>query len=143
VLAQSYVNRFRSQRKFVQFDEAMQGNAVANTDEPDCAAGQALVAKATDAALAGLSSGERLLLAAYYLDGRTLAEIGRILALHESSVSRRLEKVTATLRKRIIARLRTSGISKGEAEKLLELDVRDLAVDVRRSLAQERQAGTF
>jgi RNA polymerase sigma-70 factor (ECF subfamily) len=143
VLAQSYVNRFRSQRKFVHFDETMERSAMAGTDEPDCEAEQAQVARATDAALAGLSSGERFLLAAYYLDGRTLAEIGRMLALHESTVSRRLEKVTATLRKRIIAKLRTSGISKGEAEKLLELDVRDLAVDVRRNLAQERQARTF
>jgi len=66
-----------------------------------------------------------------------------MLALHESTVSRRLEKVTVTLRKRIVAKLRQAGISKGEAEKLLELDVRDLGVDVRRGLAQEGQAGTF
>ena len=59
------------------------------------------------------------------------------------TVSRRLEKVTAALRKRIIADLRAAGLSKGEAQKLLELDVRDIGVDVRRSLAQERPAGTF
>ena len=99
--------------------------------------------KATDAALNELSAEERLLLTVYYLDGRTLAEIGRMLALHESSVSRRLEKITATLRKRIIAKLRAAGIAKREAEILLQMDVRDLGVDVRRGLAQERQAGTF
>jgi RNA polymerase sigma-70 factor (ECF subfamily) len=143
VLAQTYVNRFRSQRKFVSLDETLASKLAANAEEPDCGAAHAQVAKATDAALDGLSSEERLLLAAYYLDGRTLAEIGRMLALHESTVSRRLEKVTAMLRKRIIANLRVAGIAKGEAEKLLELDVRDLEMDVRRSLAQERPAGTF
>jgi RNA polymerase sigma-70 factor, ECF subfamily len=143
VLAQTYINRFRSQRKFVSFDETLERKLAASAQEPDCGAAHAQVAKATDAALDGLSSEERLLLAVYYLDGRTLAEIGRMLALHESTVSRRLEKVTAMLRKRVIANLRGAGISKGEAEKLLELDVRDLGVDVRRSLAQERPAGTF
>jgi RNA polymerase sigma-70 factor (ECF subfamily) len=143
VLAQTYVNRFRSQRKFVSLDETLERKLAASAEEPDCGAANAQVAKATDAALDGLLSEERLLLATYYLDGRTLAEIGRMLALHESTVSRRLEKVTAMLRKRIIANLRVAGIPKGEAEKLLELDVRDLEMDVRRSLAQERPAGTF
>ena len=143
VLAQAYVNRFRSQRKFVSFDETLERKLTASAEEPDNGAAHAQVAQATDTALDALSSQERLLLAAYYLDGRTLAEMGRMLALHESTVSRRLEKVTATLRKRIIANLRAAGIAKREAEKLLELDVRDLGVDVRRSLAQERPAGTF
>jgi RNA polymerase sigma-70 factor, ECF subfamily len=142
-LAQTYVNRFRSQRKFVSFDETIEQKMTANVEEPDCRAAHELVAKATDAALDEVSAEERLLLAAYYLDGHTLAQIGRMLALHESTVSRRLEKVTARLRKRIVAKLRAGGIAKGEAEKLLELDVRDLGIDVRRSLAQERPAGTF
>ena len=143
VLAQAYVDRFRSQRKFVSFDETLERKLAASAEEPDNSTAHAQVAQATDAALDALSSEERLLLAAYYLDGRVLAELGRMLALHESTVSRRLEKVTAALRKRIIANLRAAGIAKAEAEILLELDVRDLGVDVRRSLAQERPAGTF
>ena len=143
VLAQTYINRFRSRRKLVSFDETLEGKLTAAAEEPDCSAAHAQLAKATDAALDQLSSEERLLLAAYYLDGRTLAEIGRMLALHESTVSRRLEKLAAMLRKRIIANLRAAGLSKGEARKLLELDVRGIGVDVRRGLAQERPAGTF
>jgi RNA polymerase sigma-70 factor, ECF subfamily len=124
-------------------DASLERTMTAAAEEPDCRAAHAQIAQATDAALDTLSSEERLLLATYYLDGRTLAEVGRMLALHESTVSRRLDKVTAMLRKQIIANLRAAGLSKGEAAKLLELDVRDIGVDVRRSLAQERPAGTF
>jgi RNA polymerase sigma-70 factor (ECF subfamily) len=138
VLAQEYVNRFRRQKSLVAFNEEI---ASANTSPliaPKLHNRQ--LADCTDAALAELSSEERFLLAAYYLDGRTLAEIGRMLNLHESSVSRRLDKITLNLRKRVVARLRASGLSKRAAEEMLETDVRDLGIDVRNRLAQERQA---
>jgi RNA polymerase sigma-70 factor (ECF subfamily) len=138
VLAQEYVNRLRHQRKLIAFDESIDIRAedVRSTGpEPH----NAEVAQATDAAFAALSSEERFLLAAYYLDGRTLAQIGSMLNVHESTISRRLEKITATLRKRIVARLCAAGISKRAAEEMLEVDVRDLGVDVRNRLAQERQ----
>lgn len=143
VLAQAFVDRFRNQRKFVSFDERIAGNAAVNTTRFNVAGQEHQVAQATDSALAELSPEERFLLAAYYLDGRTLSQIGRLLSVHESTVSRRLDKVIAVLRRRIVAKLRRTGVSKRDAEQMLELDVRDLEVDVRRGLAQERPSGTM
>lgn len=137
VLAQEHVNRFREQRKLVPFDEAIATDA-APALEMEASNGS--LEEATNAAFATLSAEERVLLVAYYLDGRTLAEIGRMLGLHESTIGRRLQKTTLTLRKRIIAALRTAGLSKRAAEEMLQADVRDIGVDVRAHLTQERQA---
>ena len=139
VLAREYVNRCRSQRRTVEFDESVQPAAPAR-EEPsndprlDAAVGEAL---------GGLSAEERLLMASYYLDGRTLAEIGRIERVHESTVSRRIDRLTAELRKRVLRGLRRRGLSARAAEEAMEADVRDLSVDVRASLLQERSAATF
>ncbi len=139
VLAQEYVNRFRQQRKLVAFDEAIGIDAEAGSrGEPK--EHNTLLADATCAALAALAPGQRFLLVSYYLDGRRLAEIGRMLNVHESTVSRQLEKTTVNLRKQIVARLRACGLSKRAAEEMLETDVRDLGLDVRNRLAQERQS---
>jgi RNA polymerase sigma-70 factor (ECF subfamily) len=140
ILAQECVNRFRRQRNFVAFDDALEVPGQPDALDPNLAAKQTELAAATDAALAALAEEERFLLAAYYLDERTLAEVGRMLGAHESTVSRRLEKITARLRKEIIGRLCRGGIAKRAAEEMLELDVRGLGVNVREKLAQERRA---
>ena len=44
-----------------------------------------------------------MVLAAYYLDGRTLAEIARMLGVHESTISRKVDKLAKSLRKKILA----------------------------------------
>jgi RNA polymerase sigma-70 factor, ECF subfamily len=140
ILAQEYVNRFRSQRKLIPFDDALEAPSTALAiDNDGSAAEQAALAKATDAALASLDEEEGFLLAAYYLDQRRLAEIGRMLGMHESTVSRRLDKVTARLRKQIVGLLGKEGVPRRAAEEMLELDVRDLGVNVREKLAQGRR----
>jgi RNA polymerase sigma-70 factor (ECF subfamily) len=139
ILAQEFVNRYRHQRKLVAFDDALEVPSQGDTADPNLAEQQRALAAATDGALAALGEEERFMLAAYYLDERTLAEVGRMLGAHESTVSRRLEKITARLRKDIIARLCKTGIAKRAAEEMLELDVRDLGVNVREKLAQERR----
>ena len=63
--------------------------------------------------------------------------------VHESTISRRLNRATAALRKRIVRGLRQRGMSARAAEEALEADVRDLALDVRGSLVQESGAATF
>ena len=138
VLAQEYVNRYRSQRRTAPFDESVQPAAPIS----DGAAVDPRLEQATAEALAELPAEERLILAAYYLDGRTLAEIARMQGVHESTISRRLDRLTAALRKRIVRGLRQRGMSARAAEETLEADVRDLALDVRGSL-QEPGAGTF
>lgn len=94
--------------------------------------------------LDALSSEERFLLASYYLDQRTLAEVGRQLGVHESTISRKLDRLTDSLRKRIRYQLQENGLNVRQCESLLaELDVRDLNVDVEGRLRQERRAETF
>lgn len=139
VLAQEYVNGFRTRRKLIAFDEAIDTRG--HADPPAFSASdRTRLAQATDTALAELSPEQRFLLAAYYLDGHTLAAIARMLSVHESTVQRRLEKTIRRLRARIVAQLRKEGIAKRAAEEMLDVDVRDLGVDLRSRLAQERQA---
>lgn len=143
VLAQEYVNRYRSHRRLVSFSEAMQTGEGTSAKASDSSSRRDLIERATDAALGALCDQDRFVLAAYYLDEQTLAQIGRTLRLHESSVSRRLEKITSGLRKRIIKELGRAGISRKEAEEMLGVDVRELEIDVREQIAQERPAGPF
>ena len=50
-----------------------------------------------DAGRRALAPRERLILACYYVDQLTLAEIGRMLREHESTVSRQLERLRRAL----------------------------------------------
>jgi len=144
VMAQEFVNRYRKQKRMVSLDEQTEGGVqfAAPDPEPACTADPRLEA-ATDQALAELSSEDRFVLAAYYLDGRTLAEIAHTLGLHESSVSRRLDRVSTGLRKRILAGLRGRGMSYAQATEALETDVRDMQLDLRARLMQDSGAKTF
>jgi RNA polymerase sigma-70 factor (ECF subfamily) len=93
--------------------------------------------------LAALSGEERFLLAAYYLDGRTLSEISRQLGVHESTVSRKLDRVVKSLRKQIVGALLKQGMSRRQAEEALEVDVRDLRVNLRSHLVQKIEPEAF
>ncbi len=81
--------------------------------------------EATDTVLAALAAEERFILASYHLDGRTLAEIARTLGVHESTISRKLEKVARAVRERIMDELLRRGMSRRQAEEALVTDVRD------------------
>ncbi|MGD0790867.1 MAG: sigma-70 family RNA polymerase sigma factor [Terriglobales bacterium] len=144
VMAQEFINRYRKQKRTVSLDEQAEEGMqfAAAVPEPACASDQRLEA-ATDEALAELSSEDRFTLASYYLDGRTLAEIARTLGLHESSVSRRLDRLSTGLRKRILAGLRAQGMSHAQATEALETDVRDLQLNLRSRLTQDSGAKTF
>lgn len=63
--------------------------------------------------LAALENEDRQRLELYYAREKTLAEIGRILGEHESSVSRNLDRARKELRRSVEANLRT-GISPGQ-----------------------------
>ena len=144
VLAQEFVNRYRRTKRLVSLDEESEdgGQFAAPEPEPVISADSRLES-ATDAALASLESEDRMVLAAYYLDGRTLAEIARMLGVHESTISRKVDKLAKSLRKKIMANLMQQGMTRRQAEEALEVDVRDLRVDIRRSLAQDSPARAF
>lgn len=144
VLAQEYVNRYRRTKRLVSLEEESEEGAQFRAPEPEpVTAADNRLSRATDAALAQLPAEDRMVLSAYYLDGRTLAEIARMLGVHESTISRKLDKLAKSLRKQIVATLTKSGMSRRQAEEALDTDVRDLQVDIRRSLAQETAPAPF
>ena len=144
VMAQEFINRYRKQKRTVSLEEQTEEGAqfAAAVPEPARTSDRRLEA-ATDEALAELSSEDRFTLASYYLDGRTLAEIARTLGLHESSVSRRLDRLATGLRKRILAGLRMRGMSHAQATEALETDVRDIELNLRSRLTQDSGPKTF
>jgi RNA polymerase sigma-70 factor (ECF subfamily) len=144
VLSQEYVNRYRRTKRLVSLDEESEEGIQFRAPDPQPApAADPRLAQATDEALAVLSGEDRTVLSAYYLDGRTLAEIARMLGVHESTISRRVDKLAKSLRKQIVAALTRRGMSRRQAEEALEVDVRDLQVDIRRSLTQESSPPAF
>jgi len=135
-LAQRHVDHLRRTRRELPLDDAPSGF------EPPAAAAEAgtpsaellALGKAVEGALERQPAEGRFLLAAYYLDGRTLLEIARLLQVHEATVSRRLRRVTGELRKQIVRNLETSGMSKQAAREALGTDPRDLDVNLTKIL---------
>src|ERR1700722_1094932 len=144
VLSQEYVNRYRRSKRLVSLDEESEEGVQFQAPEPEpIPPADARLAQATDEALATLSGEDRTVLSAYYLDGRTLAEIARMLGVHESTISRKVDKLAKSLRKKILAGMMQQGMARRQAEEALDVDVRDLQVDIRRSLAQDSPAAAF
>jgi RNA polymerase sigma-70 factor, ECF subfamily len=144
VMAQEQVNRYRRQKRMVSLEEeAEEGQQFASPEvEPTTPVDPRLEA-ATDEALASLPSDERFILAAYYLDHRTLAEIARMLSVHESTISRKLDKLAKSLRKQILGGLGRRGMSRRQSEEALEVDVRDMGINIRARLAQDSAPPAF
>jgi RNA polymerase sigma-70 factor, ECF subfamily len=144
VLAQEFVNRYRRTKRLVSLDgESEDGVQFAAPTPQPLPPADSRLESATDAALAALANEDRMVLAAYYLDGRTLAEIARMLGVHESTISRKVDKLAKSLRKRIVAGMMQQGMARRQAEEALDVDVRDLKVDIRRGLAQDSPTATF
>jgi len=147
VMAQEFINRYRKQKRTVsleeQTEEGVQFVAAAEPARASDHISDQRLESATDEALAELSSEDRFTLASYYLDGRTLAEIARTLGLHESSVSRRLDRLATGLRKRILAGLRMQGMSHAQATEALATDVRDIQLNLRSRLTQDSLGKPF
>src|SRR6202451_169585 len=144
VLAQEFVNLYRRAKRLVSLDEEIEGGAqFAAPEQASAPSADPRLESSIDTALAALSSEDRLVLAAYYLDGRTLAEVARILGVHESHVSRKVDKVTKSFSTDILGNSEKQGIGRREAEEALEVDVRDLQMNIRRSLGQETPPAAF
>ena len=144
VLAQEYVNRYRSHKKLVSLEEENEeGVQFAAPVAAETVAVDPRLEAAVDAALAGLGPEDRYVLAAYFLDERTLAEVARTLGVHESTISRRIEKLTAQLRKHVLDALVKRGMSRRQAEEALAADPRDLQINIRGRLAQDAAPAPF
>jgi RNA polymerase sigma-70 factor (ECF subfamily) len=144
VMAQEHINRYRRQRRLVSLDEETEeGVQFATAESEPAIAVDPRVEAATDETLAALPAEDRFVLASYFLDERTLAEIARTLGVHESTISRKLDKLAKSLRKQILAALGRRGMSRRQAQEALDVDVRDLRVNIRSQLSQETGPPAF
>ncbi len=139
VMAQAFINLYRSERRLVSLeeDQDLPQMAVPAADSPPTV--DPRLEQVTDEVLAALDPEDRFILAAYFLDGRTLAEVARTLKVHESTISRRVEKIIGGMRKKIRDGLIRRGMSQAQAEEALEADVRDLQINVRARLKENLQ----
>jgi RNA polymerase sigma-70 factor (ECF subfamily) len=141
VLAQEFVNRYRKTKRLVSLEEQAEDGVQFSAAEPGPSGPvDSRLSSALDEALGLLVGEDRLVLAAYYLDNRTLTEIGKMIGVHESTISRRLEKLLKGLRKQVMAGLVSRGMNRGQAEEALEADVRYLQIDVGKKLQENRPA---
>jgi RNA polymerase sigma-70 factor (ECF subfamily) len=86
------------------------------------------------AALRELEPEDRFLLVSYFLDGRTLLEIARLLRVHEATISRKLKRITESVRKQLLRELQRRGLKRAAAEEALGIDPRDLNINLRKIL---------
>jgi RNA polymerase sigma-70 factor len=116
VLAQKHVDLIRTSGKTVSLDLDEEGDDVEAREvprggkpgpaDPNRARYLARFSGALSGALAGLSARERMILACYYIDDTTLAEMGKMLGEHESTVSRHLDRIRRVLREKVTEALR-------------------------------------
>jgi len=101
-----------------------------------------VLAKAIEAALSAREADDRFLLAAYYLDGRTLLQIAQVLHVHEATVSRKLRRIVDDIRKQVLKTLQSFGLSRRSAEEALGADPRDMDINLKK-LLQSSQSDAF
>jgi RNA polymerase sigma-70 factor, ECF subfamily len=141
VVAQEFVNRYRKTKRLVSLEEqAEEGVQFSAAESGPSSPIDSRLTAALDEALGKLDGEDRLMLASYYLDNRTLTEIGRMVGVHESTISRRLERMLKGLRKQIVAGLVQRGMNRTQAEEALEADVRYLQIDISKKLQENRSA---
>jgi RNA polymerase sigma-70 factor, ECF subfamily len=84
-----------------------------------------------------LSAQEKLILSLYYLRDLNLKEIGRTLRVHESTVSRTLDRLKKQLRKSVERHLREHfQVGASEVPQLIEMAHLEVDVDLKRMLAE-------
>ena len=128
VLAQRFVDKIRAGRKFEELGDEDGSDGVSRRvhatrlrvdteSDPHRARYLRLFTAALETALKNLKAKDAERLRMYYAEEKKLAEIGRVLGEHESSVSRHLEKVRRDLRGAVEEILRSgAGSGTGEAK---------------------------
>jgi RNA polymerase sigma-70 factor len=112
VVSRRHVDAFRAESRLRSLDDRDPGDLApvqgAAAEPPDPARMRYLdcLRKVLEAVLAALEPRDRLRLCSYHLRDLTLAETGRILGEHESTVSRRLERTRRWIRKQVDRKLR-------------------------------------
>lgn len=144
VLAQRHVDELRRTRRVEPFDEANdppekpEGSSGVRADAPDPERTRylALMQATLTEILAGLAPRDRLRLACYYVEGLTLAQIGRLMGEHEATVSRKLERTRREVRERVDSALRdTKRLSEAQVRLCYEYAREEWPFDLTRALS--------
>jgi RNA polymerase sigma factor (sigma-70 family) len=149
VLAQRHVDKIRAARKFEELGDEDRGQSAKlpvaeralQIGDPHRERYLLTFTKALQIALNNLDARDSGTLRMYYAEGKKLAEIGRILGEHESSVSRHLEKVRGNVRRTVEETLRggseavngdsrSGGISEAEIALCFEYGTEDAPIDL-------------
>ena len=161
VLAQKQVDMFRTSGRTVSLEAESEGDAPRQfigriesdraDPDPDRERYLGRFDRALSAALASLAPRERMILACYYTDQLTLAEIGRLLREHESTVSRQLERMRRALRESVTHALQREvpawdgrpaepPLDVAQVELAFEYAVEDWPFDLSQALSASEQA---
>lgn len=157
VLARRHIDSIRAGRRFQELDEDETGEALPRTlsgppvqpADPHRERYVACFTRALQTALNSLAPQERERLRLYYAEEKTLAEIGRLLGEHESSVSRHLDRVRRDLRESVEEILRKGigaangfavqpGLSDAEIALCFEYSAGELPIDLDKLLPRSK-----
>ncbi len=141
-LAQRFVDHHRRSHRETALDDPEHAFDPPASISEELPPHMAELAKAVEDAVAHRDAEDRFLLAAYYLDGRTLLQIAQVLRVHEATVSRKLRRAAEEIRKQILRNLRRAGLSRRAAGEALGADPRDLDLNWKK-LLQYSQADAF
>jgi RNA polymerase sigma factor (sigma-70 family) len=160
VLAQRHIDSIRAGRRFEELAEDETGDGPPRTVlgppthpvDPHRERYVASFTRALQAALDRLNPQEKERLRLYYAEEKTLAEIGRLLGEHESSVSRHLDRVRCDLRQAVEEILRNGigaangsavqpGMSDAEIALCFECSAGDLPIDLDKLLPRSKSPG--
>jgi RNA polymerase sigma factor (sigma-70 family) len=161
VLAQRHIDSIRAGRRFQELAEEETGDGPSRTllgpqtqpADPHRERYVSSFTRALQTALDRLALQEKERLRLYYAEEKTLAEIGRLLGEHESSVSRHLDRVRRDLRRAVEEILRNGiGAANGfavqlpmsEAEIALCFECRagDVPIDLDKLLPRTKSPGS-
>jgi RNA polymerase sigma-70 factor, ECF subfamily len=160
VLAQRHIDSIRAGRRFEELAKDETGDPRKSMPlgpetlpaDPHRERYVASFTRALQTALERLDPREKERLRLYYAEEKTLAEIGRLLGEHESSVSRHLERVRRDLRQAVEAILRHGlaaangcvaqpGLSDAEITLCLEYSAGDSPIDLDKLLPRSKSPG--
>jgi RNA polymerase sigma factor (sigma-70 family) len=159
VLAQRHVDAIRAGRRFDSLDDTTPDSQPRHVPEPRTVISPAdphrgaylqKFSAALTAALAALDSRDRTRLQLYYAEDKTLAEIGRQIGEHESSVSRNLERLRKELRATVEGLLRAGspaanggppqpGMDDAQVALCVQYAAEDAAIDLDKLFEAQKQ----
>jgi RNA polymerase sigma-70 factor len=160
VLAQRHIDSIRAGRRFEELAEEETGDGPPRTllgpqtppADPHHERYVSCFTRALHTALDRLAPQEKERLRLYYAEEKTLAEIGRLIGEHESSVSRHLDRVRRDLREAVENILRNGigaangfavqpGMSDAEIALCFEYSAGDLPIDLDKLLPRSKPPG--